>query len=165
MNPLFAKRVSTNLLKCFICLIGLIVLALCIFALPSMLRGATAEFPMASQSILLIIIGLYITAIPFFIGLWQTLKLLRYIDQQKTFSASSVSALRNIKRSAITIGIVYLAFVPLLFPIADADDAPGLLLIGAAIACIPLVFAVFVGVLQRLLQNAIDIKSENDLTV
>jgi ABC-type tungstate transport system substrate-binding protein len=52
-----------------------------------------------------------------------------------------------------------------LYPIADADDAPGLIIIGAAIACAPVVIAVFAAVLERLLQSAIDLKSENDLTV
>ena len=61
--------------------------------------------------------------------------------------------------------LLYLGCVPFLIPIAEADDAPGLVLIGAVLACSPLVIAVFAAVLERLLQNAIDIKSENDLTV
>ncbi len=159
------KKVSTNFLRCAIAVIGAGVLALCIFALPSMWKGASAEFPMASYSIFLIMIGLYITAVPFFIALWQTLKLLRLIDQNKAFSDLSVAVLKNIKYCAIAISVLYVGGVPLLFPIADADDAPGLLIIGAAIACAPIVVAVFSAVLQKLLQNAIDIKAENDLTV
>ena len=34
-----------------------------------------------------------------------------------------------------------------------------------AFACIPLVIATFAAVLEKLLKNAINIKSENDLTV
>jgi hypothetical protein len=91
--------------------------------------------------------------------------LLRFIDQNTAFSGSSVRALANIKYCAISMTAVYLVCVPFLFPIADMDDAPGLLIIGAVFACSPLVIAVFAAVLQRLLQNAIDIKSENDLTI
>jgi hypothetical protein len=76
-----------------------------------------------------------------------------------------VRALRNIKRCAIVVAVLYLGGVPLLFPIADADDAPGLIIIGMAIACAPIVIAVFAAVLQKLLRNAIDIKAENDLVI
>lgn len=50
-------------------------------------------------------------------------------------------------------------------PVADADDAPGVVLIGMAITFAPIAIVVFAAVLQKLLKNAIDIKSENDLTV
>lgn len=159
------KRGSTNFLRFVIFLLGLGVLALCIFALPSMWRGGSAEFPTASYAVFLIMVGMYVTVVPFYMALWQTLKLLKYIDQNKAFSDLSVKALRNIKRCAGVISLLYVGGVPLLFPIADADDAPGLLIVGAVIACIPVTIAVFAAVLQKLLQNAIDIKSENDLTV
>jgi hypothetical protein len=164
VSPLLKRR-STNFLRLSIFFIGLVVLAVCIFGLPTMYGGGSAEFPMASNAILLIMIGLYLTVIPFYIALGQALKLLRYIDQNTAFSEASVRALKNIKHCAMSIAVLYVAGVPLLFPIADADDAPGLLVIGAAIACIPIVIAVFAAILQKLLQNAIAIKSENDLTV
>lgn len=159
------KKGSTWVLRLAVLFMGLVVLALCIFALPNMWRGGSIEFPTASRAIFLIMIGMYITAVPFFIALWQTLKLLNYIDKNIAFSDLSVRALKNIKYCAIAIGVLYLGGVPLLYPIAQADDAPGLLLIGFAIACSPVVIAVFAAVLERLLQNAIDMKSENELTV
>lgn len=48
---------------------------------------------------------------------------------------------------------------------ADKDDAPALIFVGMVIPFASLVIAVFAAVLQRLLQEAINIKSENDLTV
>ena len=161
----FIKQVSTNFLRLVILLLAVIVLALCIFALPSMWRGGSAEFPMASNAILMIVIGLYITAVPFFVALWQAIKLLGYIDKNTAFSDLSVQALQNIQYCSMLISVVYVAFVPLLFPIADADDAPGLIIMGAVIACAPITVAVFAAVLQTLLQSVIEIKSENDLTV
>ncbi|MGV2643750.1 DUF2975 domain-containing protein, partial [Clostridium perfringens] len=47
----------------------------------------------------------------------------------------------------------------------EKDDAPGIILIGMALIFASIVIAVFAAVLQKLLQEAIDIKSENDLTV
>src|SRR3989344_3216639 len=137
------NRWYTIFLRATIFVIGASVLALCIFALPSAWKGGSAEFPTASRSVFLIAIGLYVTAIPFFIALWQALKLLNYIDKGQAFSDLSVRALNKIKYCAILIGILYLGGVPLLFPIADADDAPGLVVIRFAIACIPIVVAAF----------------------
>ncbi|MGO4375941.1 DUF2975 domain-containing protein, partial [Paenibacillus sp. MCAF20] len=45
------------------------------------------------------------------------------------------------------------------------DDAPGIILVGMVLIFASLVIAVFAAVLQKLLKEAIDIKSENDLTV
>ncbi len=165
IKTLLAKRGSTHFLRLALSMIGLGVVALCIFALPAMWRGASAEFPAASQAVFLIVLGLYATAIPFFIALWQAFKLLRFIDQGAAFSESSVKALRVMKRCIMVIAALYVGGVPLLYPIADVDDAPGLILIGMVIACVPITVAVFATVLEKLLQSAIEIQSENDLTV
>ena len=55
--------------------------------------------------------------------------------------------------------------MPLFYLIAEKDDAPGIILIGMALIFASMVIAVFAAVLQKLLKEAIDIKSENDLTV
>lgn len=150
------KKGSTFVLKIAVIIMGAVVLALVIFALPNIWRGGSAQFPEASQVLLLIVVGLYATTVPFFVALWQALKLLSYIDKNKAFSYLSVQALKNIKYCAIAIGILYLAGVPLLLPIADADDAPGLMVFGLAFACVPVVIAVFAAVLERLLKSAIE---------
>lgn len=159
------KKGSTLVLKGAVIVMGAIASALCIFALPSIWKGGSAEFPEASYALLIIIIGMYATAIPFFVGLWQTLKLLSYIDKNTAFSDLSVKTLRNIKHCAVIIGVLYMGGVPFLLPIAEADDAPGLLIFGFVIACGPIVVAVFAAVLEKLLQSAIEMKSENELTV
>jgi hypothetical protein len=159
------KRGSTIFLRLVVLVLGLIVLAFCIFALPSIYKGGSEDFPGASSAILAIICLLYATTIPFYIALWQTMKLLGLIDRNKAFSELSVKALGNIKRCAIAMTLIYMACVPLLYPIAEIDDAPGLLLFGFAFACAPIVIAVFAAVLQRLLKSAIEMKSENELTV
>lgn len=163
MTPM--KKVSTLFLKAALCFIALATIALCIFALPFIRLGASENFPMVANALLLIMLGLYATAVPFFIALWQAFKLLTYIDKNTAFSDLSVKAIRNIKRSGIVISALYIAGVPLLFPIADVEDAPGMILIGAAIASIPVVVTVFAAVLEMLLHSAIEMKSENELTV
>ena len=112
-----------------------------------------------------VLIGAYISAIPFFVALYQALKLLGYIDKNKAFSELSVRALKNIKYCAITISIIYAVLIPFVVPIADADDAPGLMVFPVIFIFASIVVAVFAAVLQRLLKDAIDIKSDNDLTI
>jgi len=158
------NRGSTFFLRAVIFLMGLGVLALCIFGLPGMGRGMANEFPAVPYLEYWVVIG-YASAVPFFLALYQALKLLSYIDKNTAFSNASVRALGIIKYCGIAISICWFAFMPFAFGIAEADDAPGAVPIFALIACVPLVVTVFAGVLQKLLKNAIAIKSENDLTV
>jgi hypothetical protein len=149
------KRYSTILLKIAVILIGIPVLALCIFWLP----GFINYLPHG------IIIGVYATAIPFYYALYQALRLLSFIDNNKAFSELSVNALKKIKYSALTISGIYAVIAPFIYPIADRDDAPGLLAFPLIFIFVSIVVSVFAAVLQRLLKEAIDIKTENDLTV
>ncbi len=149
------KHGTTLFLKIAVILIGLPVLGLCIFWLPS---GADyLHYP--------ILTGVYASAITFFVALYQAFKLLGYIDNSKAFSELSVNALKHIKYCAIIISILYAVIAPLVYPIADADDAPGLVAIPLLIIFASSVVAVFAAVLQKLLKEAIDIKLENDLTI
>lgn len=149
------KGYSTVFLKVAVILIGIPVLALCIFWVPGFINYLHFS----------ILMGVYASALTYFFALYQALKLISYIDKNKAFSQVSVNALKNIKHCANTISIIYLGLVPFLYPIADADDAPGLIAFPLIIIFASMVIAVFAAVLQRLLQEAIDIKSENDLTV
>ncbi|MDD3655103.1 MAG: DUF2975 domain-containing protein, partial [Desulfotomaculaceae bacterium] len=90
---------------------------------------------------------------------------LSYIDKNIAFSELSVSALKNIKYCGTTITAFYVVMMPFVFLVADKDDAPGLIIIGMVPIFASMIIAVFAAVLQKLLINAIDIKSENDLTV
>lgn len=139
------------------------VLALCLVGLPQIANEAIAYFP--DYWLYPVFIGLYLSAIPFLFALYQALRLLSYIDKNKAFSALSVTALKKIKSCAIVISILYAACAPFLYFLAQFDDAPGILAIGLIIVFGSLVIAVFAAVLQKLLQNAIDIKSEHDLTI
>jgi predicted lysophospholipase L1 biosynthesis ABC-type transport system permease subunit len=158
------KQVSTLFLKSAVFLIGLTVLALCVFVLPEIAKEMIDVMPVQYE-LLPILIAMAASTIPFYIALYQALKLLNLIDKNKAFSELSIRALKTIKKSATTIGFLYIACVPYLYIIAEGDDAPGVFAIGLVIIFASIVVAVLAAVLQKLLQNAIDIKSENDLTV
>lgn len=152
------KKGSTLFLKSVIYLIGLAVLALCVIIGGVTISGNAGMF-------LPILLVMFITAIPFFFALYQGMLLLGYIEKNVAFSDLSVTAIKNIKYCAFTISVLYAAAMPLVVIVAEKDDAPGAVVIGLVFIFAPLITGVFAAVLQRLLQNAIEIKSENDLTV
>ena len=153
------KSSSTLFLKGVLILMGLTVLAICIFVLPPVISSDQTGFYRP------ILVGMYIPAIPFIFALYQAYKLLNNIDTNQAFSELSVKALKNIKYCAIIIGVMYTAGMPYIFSVADKDDAPGVAAIGFIIISASFVIAVFAAVLQKLIQSGIEIKSENDLTV
>lgn len=153
------KQGTTLFLKGVIIVIGICVLALCVFVLPTGIRSDVTGYYRP------ILLGLYVPAMPFFFALYQAMKLLGFIDKNEAFSSLSISALKNIKYCAIIISVVFAAGMPYIFHAADQDDAPGVVLLGFIIIFASAVIATFAAVLQKLLQNVIDIKTENDLTV
>ncbi|MDM5188046.1 DUF2975 domain-containing protein [Bacillus sp. DX4.1] len=159
------KRGSTTFLKVIIFLAGIPVLALCIFLVPKIGNFAGELYPDIAYMKSLVLIDMYAAAIPFYFALYQAFKLLSYIDKNQAFSELSVKALKNIKYCAITISTLYLLGMPLYYLMAERVDPPGIIPIGLVIIFASMVIAVFAAVLQRLLQEAINIKSENDLTI
>ena len=156
---------ETLFLKLAVVLMGFPVLALCIFLVPELGNIAAKLLPEFDLIKYLVSFVFDASAIPFYFALYQAFKLLRYIDKNKAFSQLSVNALRNIKFCAITISILHVLVLPLFYLFAEKDDAPGVIFVGLVVPFASMVIAVFAAVLQKLLKNAIDIKSENDLTI
>ena len=106
----------------------------------------------------------YIASISFFVALYQAFKVLGYAGQNKIFSQAAVKALRMIKYCAIAIiGFVAVSVMFMLF--SDPDDRPAGIFMRILITFPSIVVATTAAVFERILQNAVEIKSENDLTV
>ena len=107
----------------------------------------------------------YMASIPFFVGLYQAFKLLNLIDADKAFSQGAVHTLKNMKFASLSlIGFIASAEFYIRF-FARGDDPAGPTALGILASFAAVVIAAATAVLQKLLQNAVDIKSENDLTV
>ncbi len=157
------KRYSTVILKIALFIIMLPVLALSIYGVPWLARNPVN--PDYANILYPILIGMYVSSIPFYLALFKANQLLCYIDKNKAFSQISVNAINNIKYCAIAFSTLYVVMMPFVYFVAEKDDAPGLVIVGLVPIFASMVIAVFSAVLQRLLQDAIDLKSENDLTV
>ncbi|MCG7333291.1 DUF2975 domain-containing protein [Salinicoccus roseus] len=157
------ERGSSLFLKAAVVLMALPVLGGAGFAIYFLLRNPfNSEYAMILYPI---VIGILLTVIPFIFALYQSFKLLNYIDGKKAFSDLSVKALKKIKIAAFSISLIYAIILPFVYIVAEIDDAPGLILVGMVPIFAALVVGVFAAVLQKLLNEAINIKSENDLTV
>jgi len=106
----------------------------------------------------------YIGSLPFFVVLYQAFKVLGYARLNRVFSPEAVKALRTIKYCAICI-IGFVAVGELFIMSHDSDDRAGGVFMGILITLGLVVIVTAAAVFERLLQNAVDIKSENDLTV
>jgi len=106
----------------------------------------------------------YIASVPFFVALYQAFKVLGYAGQNKIFTQEAVNALRTIKYCAITmIGFVVVSVIFLLR--GDPEDRPPGVVMRVLITFGSIVIASAAAMFERILQNAVDLKSENDLTV
>ena len=162
------KRGSTLFLKLAVILMGIPVLAMCLFLLPQIANEANEAAERGSDLAFVvygILMVMYVSAVPFYFALYQSFNLLSYIDKNQAFSELSVIALKKIKNCAIIISGLYVVALPFVYIMAEVDDAPGLIIVGMIPIFASMVIAVFAAVLQRLLKEAIDIKEENDLIV
>ena len=157
------KKASTLFLKFVIGFIGVVALIWLIWS--PQLEGRAADLDLISIYLDPLIIYTYIGSIPFFVALYQGIKLLGYVDGNKVFSQDSVDAVKKIKYCAIAfMGFILLGILYINLFIRGEDPA-GVTALSIFITFASIIIATAAAVFQRLLQNAIDLKSENDLTV
>ena len=156
------KRGSTIFLQVVIALLGVGVLALLLWE--PHVEGVNAHATLFEMYLDPFIAYAYIGSIPFFVALYKAFKVLGYAEQNKIFSQAAVKALRTIKYCAIAIiGFVAVSVIFMMF--SDPDDRPAGVFMRILITFPSIVVAIAAAVFERILQNAVDIKSENDLTV
>ncbi len=158
------KRISIIFLQAVIVLIGLV--ALVILIRTPLTEGRAKNLDLFSIYFDPFILYGYAASITFFIALYKAFKLLGYIGQNKVFSSNSVKALKSIRYCAfgLSIFIVFAGLYIKLFHNKE-DDPAGFLAICIVTTFVSIVVATAAAIFEKLLQNAIDIKSENDLTI
>ncbi len=159
------KKSATIFLQVIIVLVGIGALALLLWE--PQIEGVNAH-SQAFADVYLddpFLVLVYVGSIPFFVAFYQAFKLLGYARQNKIFSPAAVKVLRTIKYCALAI-IGFVA-VEEIFIILNhgSDDAAGGIFMGILIIFSSAVVATVAAVSEKFLQKAVDIKSENDLTV
>ena len=158
MKNILLKHGSTIILRLSVFAIGLFIFALCV-GIAFLIADGEQDYRTPMW------LGLYVAAVPFYIALYQTFKLLSYIDKNKAFSMLSVKALNTIKYCGFAIAGWFALSSPYTMHVAQKDDAPGIFAIALVLIGASFAVGIFAAVLQKLLKDAIAIKKENDLTV
>lgn len=158
------KRISIIFLQTVIVLIGIIALVIMI-RLP-LTEGRAKNLDLFNIYFDPFILYGYASSIAFFVALYKAFKLLGYIGQNKVFSSNSVEALKSIKYCAIVLSVLIVA-AGLYIRISHnkEDDPAGFLAICIVTTFVSIVVATAAAIFEKILQNAIDMKSENDLTI
>ena len=158
------KRSSTIFLQVVVVLIGIGALALLLWE--PQIEGVNAHatnFEIYFNDPFLALV--YAGSIPFFVALYQAFKVLRCAGQNKVFSPEAVKALRTIKYCALAIiGFVVVEEIFIMLNHGNDDPAGGVFM-GILITFGSIVIATAAAVFEKTLQSAVEMKSENDLTV
>ena len=159
------KRGSTVFLQVVIVLLGIGLLAALLWEPQVEGRNVNAtQFEIYFRDPFLAYI--YLAFVPVFIGLFQLFKLLGYARRDEVFSQRCVRALQIIKYCGIATAVFILGAEAYIFVfVRGTDDIAGGVAMGVFIIFVSAVIATTAAVFERILQTAVDIKSENDLTV
>jgi len=148
------KLGSTFFLRVVAFLIGIAVLAVCIYWLPqAAIRDAKVR--PGDYSIYPLLVCVYGICITFSVALYQAFKLLSYIDKNNAFYELSLKSLKVIKKCAFTIiffillGIVYLR----VHSYFTGDDSAGPSALGLIGILATAIIAAIVDILQKPLKN------------
>lgn len=160
------KKVSILFLQAVVILIGIGILALMLWEPHIEGRNLHATlFEVYFKDPFLIYA--YTASVSFFVGLYQVFKLLGYIGKNNVFSQNSVKALRTIKYCAIVLIIFILGAEAYFFIVQSGkgEDIAGGVAMGFFMIFISVTIATSSALFEKILQNAVDMKSENDLTI
>ena len=158
------KRISIIFLQAVIVLIGIVALTILLWT--PLTEGRATNLDLFSIYFDPFILYGYATSIAFFVALYKAFKLLGYIGQNKAFSSNSVKSLKSIKYCAIVLGIFIVMAGLYIRVFHNKDDDPaGFLAMCIVTTFVSIVVATAAAIFEKILQNAIDMKSENDLTI
>jgi hypothetical protein len=157
------KRSSTLFLQFILVVLGIGTLALLLWEPHTEGVNVGASFFEVYLDPFIVLV--YVGSIAFFVGLYNAFKVLGYVRSDTVFSPEGIRALNTIKYSALTIiGFVVVEEIWIMLSHGD-DDAAGAIAMGFFITIGSIIVATAAAVLERMLQSAVDMKSENDLTV
>ena len=109
----------------------------------------------------------YLGSIPFFVALYQAIKVLGYVGQNQAFSQAAVKALRTIKHCALaTAGFIVVADAYLMIAARSGNDDPaGAIMLGLIATFASIVIAAATAVFGQILQSGVDIKKESPTSI
>ncbi|KRM57424.1 DUF2975 domain-containing protein [Secundilactobacillus malefermentans] len=106
-----------------------------------------------------------LTVIAFLFAVSQVWLILNQIEKRRVFTELTIKPIKRIKYASLFVFLLFVVGAPIAFFVAQAEDAPGIVLMDFLVALAGATMTVFSAVLQKLLSEAITFKKENELTV
>lgn len=156
------KRVSIFFLRTVVLLIGSGVLAFLIWEPQA--EGVNKNADLATIYLDPFVVYVYLGSLPFFFALHQVFMLLGYAGRAQAVSPAAVKALQRVKHSALVV-VAFIAGGVAYIILGVNDDSAGAVALGIFTSFVCVVTATAAATFERVLQSAIDLKLENDLTV
>ncbi len=158
------KKISILFLQSVLVLIAIVALIVLIRFPLSEGRAQNLDlFSIYSDPLILYV---YAASIAFFVALYKAFRFLGFIRHDKLFSIKSLKALTSIKYCAIVLSVLIAMAGIYIRIFHNRDDDPA----GFLAMCILLIFiniavATAMSVFEKMLQKAVDMKTENELTI
>ena len=150
-RPSVKEKLPTIILRISAIIFAAIGALVCAFAIPGFASGFVENFPDIAFWRYPILFGFYVAAGCFFFALAHFWLLLNGYDRDRVLAVKNLKAIRL--GSIVYVIFYYLATMPAAYLVADADDAPGIVLIALALGIIPISFAAIAAILERINGN------------
>lgn len=152
-----------------IILMSVALVSLCALLLPELAREEALSDLNPDRITYPFLLGAWVLSLPIFVALFNSMKLVGYIEKNTAFSHRSVKALQNIKLCTITFSIMIVLGAVTVIRVARGvdpmEDVTPVITFSFVLTFVSVIIATLVAVLQKVLSNAIDMKSENDLII
>lgn len=157
------SKTSAKVFIFFISLIGIIMGYSAIYVLPEMAKHSSAIYEEGKYIANFIVYYVWITAIPFYLTLYQAIKICNYIIKDKIFSKDPLKSFGKITIFSLIILVMYLLLLIALYVIRFFPQTMVLVLFLVIFSCTSI--ALISQIMKLLLLRAIELKEENDLTI
>ena len=158
------KRISILFLQTVIVLIGILVL-IGLIGFP-LTEGRARNLDLFGIYFDSFILYGYVSSIAFFVALYKAFRLLAYTGENQVLSLKAVNALKSIKYCAIGLSmLIATAGIYISIFHNKEDDPTGFLAMCIVTAFVAVIVATASAIFEKILQNAVDMKKENILTI
>ena len=158
------KKIAIHFLQFVVLLFGLFSLIL-LLRFP-LLEGRAVNLTLFEIYSDPFILYVYLSSIAFYLALLELVKLLKYIGEDRLFSITSIAAIKKIKFCSfficifIVLGAIYIRFFH-----HPEDDPAGFMALSILLILIFTAVGAATAVFEKIIQKAVNMKQENDLTI
>lgn len=154
----------TIYLRLILCVLVFLLTLILLYLFPDFISGSYKNQPSNIIKILFSV-GLYLSGIISYIIIFYSFKLLRLTDQMKLLTESFILYLKRIKELFFSITIIYIILAPIFTKVVSDDDSPIGVLLNVFLIMLSLMIGLFVNLLQKNSQQAMNPKLEKELNI